>query len=298
MKTLCYLVVGALLTTLATRTSAAALSIAAREIHLNGHDLFVDSYDSSDPARSTGGHYDPLKGGGDQVVVGTEAGILNANNVGTVDVWGRLETGPVFSLEFGPQSSIGSISWHQASQMGIEPGYHTTNLVWEFPDVAPPLTAGLVPIGGTYDGVYYDYILTIGDYRLPSLVLSGGQKMLVTGVARLDIPGNVNLTGNGQVVILPEASLQLFVAGTANLRGGGIINQGVASHFIFFGVGLFSELNLRVATPFVGGIYAPRATCTITSAGGSSADLQGAVVTRSIQLGADLDFHFDEAPGQ
>jgi hypothetical protein len=146
--------------------------------------------------------------------------------------------------------------------------------------------------------VYYDYILTIGDYRLPSLVLSGGQKMLVTGVARLDIPGNVNLTGNGQVVILPEASLQLFVAGTANLRGGGIINQGVASHFIFFGVGLFSELNLRVATPFVGGIYAPRATCTITSAGGSSADLQGAVVTRSIQLGADLDFHFDEAPGQ
>src|SRR5689334_10673929 len=89
-------------------TEAAPYAIATREIRLNGYNLFVDSFNSADPLRSTGGQYDPLKAGGDQSSVGAESGVSNSINVGTVTIWGRLETGFPFSLQFGPQSSIGS----------------------------------------------------------------------------------------------------------------------------------------------------------------------------------------------
>ena len=299
MKQLILLVLGLVVTTLSFRGDAAPYAVATRALHLNGYDLFVDSFDSADPLRSTGGQYDPAKSGGDQGHIASEAGVLNSINVGTVLIWGGLDTGFPFSLAFGAQSSIGSSAWHQALQTGIEPGFHGTNYVWQFPDVVPPFFAGLVPTPGSYNGESYTYILNLGDYRLPSLTLSGGQKMLVTSTARLDITGNVSLSGNSQIVILPSASLQLFVGGTtANIRGNGILNQGVPRNFMYYGTGANTELHLRVTTPFVGLIYAPRATCTVISGGNSAADMQGAAVVQSLELGADVNFHFDEELGR
>src|SRR5947208_4801015 len=115
------MLLGIALTMLPLHSEAAPYTIATREIHLNGYDLFVDSFNSADPLRSTGGQYDPLKAGGDQSMVGSDTGVSNSINVGTVIIWGRLETGLPFSLEFGSQSSIGSAAWHQGLQTGIEP---------------------------------------------------------------------------------------------------------------------------------------------------------------------------------
>src|SRR5688500_2031870 len=102
---------------------AAPYAIATERINLRGHQLVCDSFDSTDPARSTNGHYDPAKrAGGAQV--GASLGIVSSSSVGTVDIWGSLETGPSFSLETGAGSSIGSSSWHLAGMTGIEPGFH------------------------------------------------------------------------------------------------------------------------------------------------------------------------------
>jgi hypothetical protein len=87
----------------------------------------------------------------------------------------------------------------------------------------------------------------------------------------------------------------LYVGGTANFRGDGILNQGVAANFTYFATSPSSEVSLRISTPFVGGIYAPNATCSITSGGGSAAVIQGAIIVGSMVLGTDVNFHFDEA---
>ena len=295
MKNKILLVLGTILSSLTFQCEAAPYAILTREIRLNGYNLFADSFDSSDPLQSTDGHYDPLKGGGDLAYVGSEAGILNSINVGTVEIWGRLETGLPFLLEASAQSSIGSMAWHLSGQTGIEPGFHTTNSVPVFPDVQPPFVGALVPASGMYNGVFYNYILSTGNYRLTSLTMSGGQKMLVIGTAQLDVPGNVNLSGNSHILVLPSASLRLYVSGTANFRGNGIINQGVAQNFMYFGTGTSSTLNLRVTTPFVGTIYAPYAVCTISSSGNVTADLQGSIAARIIELEADSNFHADAA---
>ena len=226
-------------------------------------------------------------------IIGTEAGVHNANNVANVELFGRLRTGLPFVLEIGPESSIGGAAWHQSGQTGIEPGFLTNDFVFIYPDVQPPF-GGVVPTSGTYNGVFYTYLLSSGAYDLPSLTLSGGQSMLVTGSATLHVRGNVNLSGNGSIVVLPSANLQLFVRGKATLRGNGIVNLGTPQSFTYLGMGSSSTLDLRVTTPFVGLIYAPASVCTISSSGNASVNLQGAIVAGTIVLAAPVDFHFDE----
>jgi hypothetical protein len=292
MKNTFILLLGAILTTLPFHSQAAPFAIVTRDIQLNGYNLFANSFNSSDPLQSTDGHYDPLKGGGDLAVVASETGIQNSINVGTVDIWGRLETGLPFFLETSGQSSIGSSAWHQSGQTGIEPGYHTTNGIPAVPDAMAPFP-GLVPTSGTYNGFTYDYLLSDGVYTLPSLTMSGGQKMLVIGNSQLDVKGNASLSGQSHIRILPTASLRMYVAGTGNLRGNGVINEGVAGNFIYVGIGASPTLHLRVTTRFSGTIYAPYAVCTITSGGNSAANIEGYVAARSIELGSDVNFHVD-----
>src|SRR4051812_345854 len=281
------------LTSLPFASQSAPYAIATRDIQLNGYNLSIDSFDSTDPLRSTGGQYDALKGGGDASSVGSEAGIHNANNVASLELFGRLSTSLPFVLEVGPQSSIGSAAWHQSGQTGIEPGFQTNNFAFLYPDVLPPF-GGMVPTAGTYDGVVYAYILSSGAYNLTSLTLSGGQKLLVTGTATLGVTENVNFSGNGGIVVLPSGNLQLFVGGKANLRGSGIVNLGTPQSFTYFGTGSTpTTLDLRVTTRFVGLIYAPTAVCTISSSGNTSANLQGAIVARTIVMTSPVDFHFD-----
>jgi hypothetical protein len=88
MKNVSFLVVATILMTLAG-AQAAPYAITAREVHLNGCNLFVDSFDSAGPLWSTCGHCDPAEAGRDQAVV-PEVGILNSINVGNVELWGRL----------------------------------------------------------------------------------------------------------------------------------------------------------------------------------------------------------------
>jgi hypothetical protein len=276
--------------------AAAALAISVRQIELNGYDLITDSFNSADANQSTDGLYDPLRAG-DRGDVALESGIFNSINVGNVGIWGRLGTAPEFTLTLGPLGSVGSSWWHLDGQLGIEPGFHDTNFVWMFPDVRLPFVVGLAPASGVYNGGFYQYILNDGDYQMPSLTMSGNQKLIVDGTSRLIVMGDVTLSGNASILILPTASLQLYVAGsTANLRGEGVINQGPAKDFMYFGAGQNREVNLRLGIPLRGFVYAPSAVCTIFSAGSTAAEVHGAVFANSLELGADLEVHLDEAP--
>ena len=147
MKTRPRIFLACLLAWLPLASQSAPFAIATRDIQLNGYNVSVDSFNSMDPLRSTGGQYDPLKGGGDASIVGSEAGVHNANNVGNVQLFGKVATSLPFVLEMGAQSSIGSAAWHQSGQVGIEPGFQTTDFAFIFPDAQPPF-GGVVPTSG------------------------------------------------------------------------------------------------------------------------------------------------------
>jgi hypothetical protein len=259
--------------------------VTARQLTLNGYDFSSDSYHSADPAKT-----------GALGNVWSQAGILNSVGAANVFLWGKLTTGSFYALEIGPESSIGSVAWHDSGNRGIEPGYLETTSVWGLPDVILPFTTWLQPAQGTVDGEHYSFLLATGDYRLNSLNLAGNEKLLVTGAARLYVPDELDLKGTAAIRILPGASLRLYVAaGTANIRGTGILNEGVPAQFVYYGLGPNKTLNLRLTTAFAGLIYAPQAVCYITAKGNTPGEMNGAVVVQELALGSALRVRYDEA---
>jgi len=121
--------------------------VAKNTINLNGNNITSDSFDSSNPAYSTGGQYDSTKrrANGD---IATNDGIANAISVGNANIYGHVATGPSGTVTIGPDGVIGDLAWH-ASNTGIEPGgsppwvTHDSNFC--FPDTALPPTSGCVP---------------------------------------------------------------------------------------------------------------------------------------------------------
>ena len=73
--------------------------VAKEAIVLNGNNVLVDSFDSSDPGHSTGGQYDPAKRK-DNGHVATNLGIVNALSGGNASILGTVATGP------------GRLGWH------------------------------------------------------------------------------------------------------------------------------------------------------------------------------------------
>ncbi len=280
---------------LTAKTGFSQYAFAAKQITLNGYDFLADSYDSTDPNRSTGGVYDALKAG-DQANIASEAGILNSVGVGTVLIWGKLSTAQAYSLEMGPGSSIGSLAWHQTGQYGIEPGFQDSNFAFRFPGVVLPSVGWQSPEGGTWEGEEFTYILADGDFIVPSLNLAGNEKLLVAGSAQLFVRDEFNLKGSAAIRILPSASLKMYVgAATANIRGTGILNEGSVSHFQYYGLAANNTVNLRFTASFSGLIYAPQAVCYLTTKGNAAAEWSGAFVVQELDLGAPVRLHYDEA---
>jgi hypothetical protein len=122
--------------------------VARDSIQLNGNGIRTDSFDSSDPAWSTNGIYDPtrFKSNGDIAVNGSveNGGTIAIDNA---DIFGHVSTGPNGTVALGPNGGVGDATW-QASNDGIQPGYRASDMNVSFPDVTCPYSGGWTPSGG------------------------------------------------------------------------------------------------------------------------------------------------------
>src|SRR5262249_49332896 len=92
--------------------------IMIQQVDMNGNNVLTDSYDSTDPAKSTSGKYDPAKAGdnGDLACMG---GVKNAYSIGNANIWGRALTAPGVPIDVGPGGAIGSVAWQTGGNIGI-----------------------------------------------------------------------------------------------------------------------------------------------------------------------------------
>lgn len=123
--------------------------VAKDSMDMHGNPVQTDSYDSTDPAYSTGGLYDATKhkANGDVAVV---SGLVNSLNIGNANIYGHAETGPGGTMAIGANGSVGDLAWQSSGKGGIEPGYFADDMNVYFPDVLPPFSGGFsTPGGGT-----------------------------------------------------------------------------------------------------------------------------------------------------
>jgi len=270
--------------------------VAKGAIDLNGNNIRTDSFDSTDPLYSTLGRYDATKAK-DGGSVATNSGLTNSFNVGNADIHGSVASGQGGYPTFGPNGGVGPKEWLDAGNTGIYDGWFRDDMNVDFPDVQAPFSGGAyAPASGSYLGTNYTYLLTSGNYEMSSLSMSSKNQMLVLGNAVLYVKGDVSISGQASIILGPNGSLRLYVAGAnADLSGGGVVNTGSATNFFYFGLPSNTSLKLSGNAGMTGVVYAPNAALTLAGGGSTDYNFSGATVSASVRMDGHFNFHYDES---
>ncbi|MFM1769675.1 MAG: hypothetical protein RJA22_2204 [Verrucomicrobiota bacterium] len=269
--------------------------VARDRIEMNGNNISVDSYDSSNPLYSTPqGTYDPAKAR-DNGDVSTIAGVRNAISVGNADIKGRVSTGPGGTVAIGPNGSVGSKAWVDGGRSGIQPGWFRDDMNVDMRNIERPSSAGSLgtPAPGTVNGIAYGHVVDSGKYVMSSINLSRGEKMCIRGGATLIVDGPAVISGG--LDILPGASLTLYVRGpNLDIGGIGVNNTQRSTNCVIFGLPTLTSVTLPSSGDFNGALYAPNADLRMTGGGSGAVNWCGACVTRTVTVTGHQKFHYDE----
>jgi hypothetical protein len=272
--------------------------VADKGIDLKGNNIATDSFDSGDPAFSTGGRYDPAKRK-DNGDVASNLDIVNSINIGNADIMGKVNTGPGGTVAIGPNGSVGTMAWVLGGNHGIQEGHVNDDMNVRLQAISLPAATWLpMPAGRTINGKTYSHVIDMsGDYRATDL--SGSVYVNTNVNARIHVTANVSLTGSGDEIRLSSVGTKvvLYMGGASfKLKGNGVVNEtGLAENFLYFGLPSNTAIEFGGNGAFAGAIYAPSADFTLGGGGNNSVDFIGASVTKTVKMNGHFNFHYDEA---
>jgi len=277
-----------------TKRRCPAGGLAAKDtIQFNGG-AYLDSFDSSDSNYSTNGMYDPAKRK-DKAMALTNSKASGAIKLASSIIYGSATTGPGGSVNVAG-GTIGDAAW-VAGQTGLQAGHFENDANVQFDDVAAPFTfaSGLTPLGGIIGATNYSYVVDGAvqqNYNLPSANIDDTHPMIVLGNTTLYIDGNLTVTGSGLIYLDPGASLKLYVSGSVDIGGIGIITGTArAKDLSIYGLNTCSSFSYSATSPFIGTVYAPSAAFTFSGAAGGF----GAFSANTITISSDTHLAFDES---
>ena len=250
---------------------------------------YTDSFDSSDPASSTGGVYDPAKR--------LSRGSVASNASGTVSTLGNCHV-------YGDASSKGGVLGGTGNVHGTVSDKFQTAI----PDVAKPVWSTIAASPATVNNPPAPVTLTGGpagaavNYKLSDLNVSNGANPVVLaphapGVEsyiNIWVTGNTSISGTGFIQQMPGVHVNIYCEQDVTVSGGGIQNQtSQAANMQIFGVTPASgtkNLTVSAGTDFIGVLNAPAFVMTLSG----SAAFIGAAIGNSITLNSTGGFHYDE----
>ncbi len=256
--------------TLASSSRHPTAMVAKNTLTFNGNNAYVDSFDSSDPSKSTNGLYAQAKRQphGDVTAGGTGN---NAITLGNGKVYGLAQTGDGGVMNINPNGSIGPtfVNSDRVSNVaaGESTGWITHDFQADIPDAALPGGTTWTTLSSVPDDI------NAGDYKLSSISLTGTKQVTVNGYVRLRVAGSISMAGQSRIVAAPGGRLEIYAAGTVSVAGNGVSNQtGLAANYEIIGL----------------------PTCSSVSVTGNG-DVSGAIVAASITISGNDGFHYDEA---
>jgi hypothetical protein len=256
--------------------------------------ITMDSFDSSDPNKSTNGQYDATKRGtsGNIACLATNANSIRLQNA---TAYGAANTAAGGHVTFDSGSSIGA-TFNAVERANNEPSAETFEWVKHdfillMPNVALPPALPVAPNLGDISG---NTTLTSGDYRVGDFKNNKGN-ITISGKVRLYVTGKVALAGQNYLEVTSGSSLEVYVAGDLTITGGGVINHnGVADKNSWWGLPSSTSWSLSGNAEFIGTAYAPQATLNL----GGNSDFMGAFVGDQILAGGNGGVHYDEDLGR
>lgn len=268
-----------------------------------GGTVRVDSYNSQNPLYSTNGRYDPAKARDKGSVATVVSNMVAAVVVGgSVDIYGRIYTGPGDTIKLNGGATVGSLAWHSGGNSGLQSGWSQHDLNVDIPDAPTPPGGGLplpTKTSNTFQGTSYpnSFLLSGTTYSTGSaLSLSSTERILVTGHVKLHLTHSLKMAGQSQILIASNSSLTIYAAADVDLSGGGVVNgSNLASNLTLYGLNTCTSMNYSGGSDFTGTIYAPYAAFSMTGGGSTIFNLSGSVVAKTINVNGKYEVHYDES---
>lgn len=276
---------------IARPASAFPLALLSRQsTSMTDQNIVVDSYDSSDPNKSTNGQWDLTKrqSHGD---VATDGSLISAGNS---HIYGNVSTNG------GTVTGISNIA-----------GQIRNDFYQDLPDISAPTWSAYTPVtvggGSTLTAAA---VKGTARYKAPTISLSGNNTLSILGPAgggtsyiEIWLTGDLSTKGNAQITIDKNVIATFYVGGDMTVAGNGIQNgNGVASdrpaNVLIYGLkppaGTSQSFNFNGNADIEAGIYAPDADVTIVG-GGSNGSYSGSIVGNNISMTGITQVHYDEA---
>jgi hypothetical protein len=271
--------------------------VAKHGIDMNGNNVLVDSYDSSNPAYSTNGRWVAAKRR-DHGDIASNDTLTNIVNVGNANIWGRVATGPSGTVALGPNGKVGDAAWQNGSSSGVKPGWSSDDMNVEIPDVVLPAGSDnwTPPLSGT--GGYQYVFNTPGDYRITWAV--SGKILVSSPNVRLRVDGGWSFNGQDGMTITTNGSIKIYLnSASASITGQGIVNTaGTPNQCYIFGTTNLTSLDIGGNGECTAVVYAPNANVTLHGGGNSVQDFSGAIVANTFRFTGHYNVHYDEALGR
>jgi hypothetical protein len=272
---------------------------------------YFDSYDSSDPYKSSNGVYNFSIYSGDFGDISVLGGSANGASVSITNtlIYGKVHTGVGCPINLGPNGGVGTHTW-LAVNSGIEPGYALEDARFIFPDTSlprPPYAPNPLPglevivtTNGTnviYTTNTYTCILLPGHkYKFTTLPPSATVFVQASSPptnAILLLTGG--LVGSENFTIDRGARLAIYCDKSITVNGGEIANpNGNADSFVVYGTSNATSLRFAGNGTFTGMFIAPSADAQLYGGGYETNDFCGALLVNSLTTYSNFNFHFDE----
>jgi hypothetical protein len=261
-------------------------------IDLTNQNIVIDSYDSSDPTKSTNTLYDVTKRqqNGD---IATDGNVIDAGNA---QIYGDVATNS------GTVTGAANITGTERNDFYQEPIPVGAPSWTSFNSIITSVTNTTTLTANVLSGS------SVSRYQLSTISLSGGKTLTLAGdpsgsqtYIEIYVTGNISSSGSSQITIQPGVSAKIYFAGNIDVSGNGILNSNnQPGDLQLYGIqptdGSSKHVNLSGNAQVTAAIYAPNHTVSI-SGGGSSGHVYGSIVGSTVTMTGVTNLHYDEHLG-
>jgi hypothetical protein len=260
-------------------------------LDLTNQNIVVDSYDSSDPNKSTNGLYDATKRQ-EHGNLATDGQLIDAGNA---QIYGDVATNA------GTVSGAANITGTERTDFYQEP-IPVGAPSWSLFNATPTQVTNTATLSASATSES-----AASRYQLSTIDLQGNATLTLAGAAdgsttyiEIYVTGDIRTTGNSQVILQPGVKAKIYFAGNVDVAGNGILNslnQPLALQLY----GIQPPANSSSKHVSLGGngqitaaVYAPNHDVSVNG-GGTTGHVFGSIVGKTTTMTGVTNLHYDEA---
>ena len=261
-------------------------------VDLTNQNIVVDSYDSTDPTKSTNGLYDPAKRqeNGD---IATDGQLIEAGNA---QIYGDVATNAGTVSGAANITGVERTDFYQEPIPVGAPSWPAIN------SLVTSVTSTTTIIANTaQSSAATRYVLT-------GISLSGNQTLTIAGnpggnqtYVEIYVAGDISVSGSSQIVVQPGVTATIYFAGNVDINGNGVLNtNNQPGDLMLYGIQPATNTSEHVSiggnSQITASVYAPGHDVTVNGSG-SNGHVYGSIVGKTVTMTGVSNLHYDERLG-